>query len=549
MNYFSPERIIGSVNSVNASSCVVNLPEAANKNGRSLYGNNLKAGVVGEFVVIEMHQYALLGKIITTKVPESERLSVNVDLGQSVSANPLGIVQLLASFDSINDRFTPGLKEYPRIGAKVYAAHPDLIQKLSSVDISKKVFKLGEIPEANYIDMNVDVTNLVGRHCVILGTTGGGKSWTTATIVEGLAKNKVKTILLDPTGEYHTISSSVKNVYLGDYDSAPDSQQCFFPYTSLEERDLFAIFQPSSASQIPKLKEAIASLKLAKIDPTIATSGMVLKAGKDKTNFEASMITNGKAIVSGTSDFDISLLSKQIVEECVWPQDFKKPTFWGGRNDQMYGYNISLISRIDSCLNSNSLDCLFDTSQGNSFIDEVDKFLKGEDSILRVSAESISFENNAREITANAIGRYLLKLARQNCFKKNPVVVIVDEAHQFMDKSVGDEISKVKLDSFSLIAKEGRKYGLNIILTTQRSRDISEGVLSQIGTFIVHRLINESDIRVVEKASGEVDGKVINFLPTLSQGEAIVLGVDFNIPLTVKIHKPTNPPKSEGPKY
>lgn len=71
------------------------------------------------------------------------------------------------------------------------------------------------------------------------------------------------------------------------------------------------------------------------------------------------------------------------------------------------------------------------------------------------------------------------------------MLVFIDESHQFLNKSIGDDISKMNLTAFGDIAKEGRKYGLNLVMATQRPRDIPEDVLSQIGTLIVHRLTNE----------------------------------------------------------
>lgn len=96
-----------------------------------------------------------------------------------------------------------------------------------------------------------------------------------------------------------------------------------------------------------------------------------------------------------------------------------------------------------------------------------------------------------------------------------PLVVLLDEAHQFLDKSVGDEFSRTDLDALGLIAKEGRKYSLTCVLATQRPRDIPEDVLSQMGMFIVYRLINERDRNVVEKACGDLDSSAAKFLPTL----------------------------------
>jgi len=150
---------------------------------------------------------------------------------------------------------------------------------------------------------------------------------------------------------------------------------------------------------------------------------------------------------------------------------------------------------------------------------------------------------------ANAVGRYLLNLARAGKFQQLPLVVLLDEAHQFLDKSLGDEFSRTDLEAFGLIAKEGRKYGLTCVLATQRPRDIPEDVLSQMGMFIVHRLINERDRAVVEKACGNLDAGAAAFLPTLGQGEAIIVGVDSPMPLPVQIRAPRVAPKSHGANY
>ncbi len=70
-----------------------------------------------------------------------------------------------------------------------------------------------------------------------------------------------------------------------------------------------------------------------------------------------------------------------------------------------------------------------------------------------------------------------------------------------------------------------------------------------MGTLIVHRLINDRDREVVERASGEIDQSAAEFLPTLAPGQAVIIGVDFPIPLTVQILKPQSVPDSKGPDY
>ncbi|WP_252606501.1 ATP-binding protein [Alcaligenes faecalis] len=136
--------------------------------------------------------------------------------------------------------------------------------------------------------------------------------------------------------------------------------------------------------------------------------------------------------------------------------------------------------------------------------------------------DELSFEHHARELVVNALGRHLLELTRSGRFSQKPTVVVLDEAHQFLNKSVGDENNRINLDAFGLIAKGGRKYGLTTLLATQRPRDIPEDVLSQMGIFVVHRLINERDREIVEKACGSLNPSATAFLPTLGQGEAVV---------------------------
>ena len=164
----------------------------------------------------------------------------------------------------------------------------------------------------------------------------------------------------------------------------------------------------------------------------------------------------------------------------------------------------------------------------------ISKFIGEDKRLLCICLSGIQHEFNAKEIIANTIGRYLLEIARHGAFKDNPSVVVVDEAHNFLGRQIGSEDMFSRLDAFELIAKEGRKFGLNICLATQRPRDITEGVLSQMGTLVVHRLTNDRDREIVERACGEIDLSASSFLPNLQPGEAAIIGVDFPFPLAIQ---------------
>src|SRR5690606_22586996 len=128
---------------------------------------------------------------------------------------------------------------------------------------------------------------IIGRHCAIVGTTGGGKSWTLARLVEECAQFRAKIILFDASGEYHRLSRATRHVHIG-YDPNPHegSRAVSIPYYHLRESDLFAIFKPSGPSQGPKLREAMKSLKLARLEPSLAPDGTILKAHRSKVQYE-----------------------------------------------------------------------------------------------------------------------------------------------------------------------------------------------------------------------------------------------------------------------
>jgi len=425
---------------------------------------------------------------------------------------------------------------------------------------SQVLLRLGSIDVALENAVSILPEKLFGRHCAILGTTGGGKSWTTARIIEECLKHRTKIILLDATGEYRGFSGpSVDHFHLGSpINLATGSMPCSLPPTCFVESDFIALFEPAGKVQGPKMRAAMRSLRLAKLVPAVATNGIIRKIDQSKSAVIAAEQQTGVAdkLDDPRQEFDVSKLCSQIEQECVYPDGFapypapkgtKDTSKWGGDSGEV-SYCLSLMSRISAVLTSQSFSCVFDSLDPALTI-AINDFVANDMRLLRVCLSGVAYEFKAREIVANVVGRHLLNMARSGAFTDSPVVVIVDEAHNFLGRQIGGEDAMARLDAFELIAKEGRKYGLNICLASQRPRDITEGVLSQMGTLVVHRLTNERDREVVERACGEIDRSASSFLPNLKPGEAAIIGADFPIPLTIQIFPPEVQPKSDGPDY
>ena len=584
INPFRHEYFLGYINQVLPQFVKVHFPSSVLLNGFTHYGQEFNGGLVGSFVIIEGEKYGFLGRLTELSLPESERLSLNERAFQTNDFHPTGKIEILLSFDLYNPFVVKkGLTSYPNIGAKVFISSGELVQEYMSrfgVKEGKKsdAIKLGRLVSSPDTEVKVNLQSIFGRHCAVVGTTGGGKSYTLSKLVESLIESNNKSILIDPTGEYSS------------FDKDPNCKECnlgidhYFHYSNLSVSDLFVMFRPSGQVQQPILLEAITSLKLAVIleresanyNPTTVDKiityhfkgnkseslsididdGCIVKLGKKTLPFNRlRAIYSDELNDFNTTNFNIQKLSKQINNECV----FLNGDSWGSTVDtRNQGNASSLILRIHQCISDPEFRKVF----GFDNVDKVDIISKIKDFIeikekkklLRIAFDKVPFAFQIREIVANAIGSFLLQIARSGVFdsKKNkdnrPIVLLIDEAHQFVNKSVKDEyFESTRLDSFDLIAKECRKHGLFLCIATQMPRDIPQGTLSQMGTFIVHRLINHNDKEAISNACSSASKNTLEFLPILGEGEAILTGVDFPMPIIMKFDLPVNEPNSQTP--
>lgn len=567
MRPFDHNKFIGYVCDVTPQYVRLQIPSA--KLLRTFYfsGEIYSGGSVGSFVVIEGQEYGFLGRLFEINLPQGEKKEIT-DKGinnEETQFHPIAKIELLALFDIYNPQnIIKTISRYPAVGAKVFSCSDEQIGNYISTFGAKKddenipFAPLGKLTSNNAL-CHLSLNSMFGRHCAVLGTTGGGKSWTVSKLMELVSTyTNNKCILIDATGEYSSLSNA-ETIELG-------TGSYIFDYRNLSIDELYYLLHPSSKTQIPKLMEAIRSLKMARLDNESKLNayyeenkrGNIFKAKRAKREFGVFYYKNIVNIEDKSCNFDFTLLPTQITNECVWDTDKDKKEssdfYWGGRNETDVSNCISLISRVNNIMSTSEYNNIFAFRRDNLKDAKdvkygIQNFLKGHSSVLRLDFSRVSFDYQVREILVNAIGSYLLDEARKGEYKCNPIIVFIDEAHQFLNKSIADEYFSAKpLDAFEQISKEARKYGLFLCIATQMPRDIPLGTLSQMGTFIVHRLINEQDKKAVENAASAANRNSLSFLPILGEGEALLVGVDFPMPLTLKIDEPTIKPNSQTPK-
>lgn len=536
MNPFEHNFFLGYVNSVKPQSIGIHFPASNllkrfNHNGTAYAG-----GSVGQFIVIEGEEHGFLARIIQVFLPDSERreLSEKAIEQDSTNFHPSGEAEVLLTFSVFEPEKTQKtVSRYPKVGAKVYAC--------SDEQIARYVQEFGKKPGDNiYINLgnltvndatcNISLNSLIGRHCAVVGTTGGGKSWTVSKLVEGIRENtKNKVILIDATGEYAGLTT--KSAVVGD--------DVYFHHKHLTNSDLCFLFRENSPNTVSALVDAVTTLKLIQLGKI--TDGV--KIGKNIEEVQRIVRDNASALFE--CDYDFTKLSEQVTNEGVKENRgvYAEDTF-------KVGYCSHLMARINSLIyNPVFRDALgIGVTGKNDLFETVNEFLTGSDQVLRIGFEKLPYDFAIRELTMDFISKKLLQAARKGDFLSSPLVLVIDEAHQFMNKRVNtDDNSVFSLTSIDSIAKECRKYGLFLCLATQMPRDIPIGTLSQMGTFIVHRLINEQDKRSVENAASSANRSALSFLPVLGEGEAILVGVEFPMPLLLKIGIPSSPPRSNTP--
>lgn len=268
MKPFDHNKFIGYICEVTPQYVRMQIPSARLLHSFYFDGEIYFGGSVGSFVVIEGQEYGFLGRIFEQSLPQGERAEItdkNIN-EKDTMFHPIAKIELLALFDVYKPEvINKTVSRYPSVGAKVYSCSDEqmglYIAKfgIKKDDIDIPLAPLGKLTSNDSL-CNISLNSLFGRHCAVLGTTGGGKSWTIAKLLELISsKTSNKCVLIDATGEYNCISDNMESIELG-------TGEFIFDYKNLSIDELYYLLHPSSKTQVPKLMEAIRSLKMVAID-------------------------------------------------------------------------------------------------------------------------------------------------------------------------------------------------------------------------------------------------------------------------------------------
>lgn len=456
--------------------------------------------------------------------------------GYIIEAQPLGMI--------IDGKFERGGDSIAIPPKSVQPAKTEDISKIFEESIAEKdKFEFASLVANERIKVPVNGNKFFNKHIAIIGSTGSGKSHTVAKIIQKAIGGK--------NGEYeglnnsHVIIFDIHSEYRSAFPDANyiDVENMILPYWLLNSDELQELFIETEANdhnQRSLFKDAVVESKKNhyKGDATI----------KERIHFDSPYYFD--------IDDVLKLFELKNTEMVTTTSGSKTSTKQGSQ----FGKLTNFLSRMEVKLHDKRLEFLLgDKAKKITFEDTLKQFLgygTTQSNVTILDLSGIPFD--VLSISVSLISRILfeygyyykkvLEAESAACNNDIPLLLVYEEAHKYVPNS---DMAKYRAsrDSIERIAKEGRKYGVSLLLASQRPSEISDTIFAQCSNYVAMRLTNPNDQACVKKLLPDTLGDLINKLPSLKAGEGLLIGDAVVLPSVVKIDLCNPAPSSSDIPY
>lgn len=484
----------------------------------------------------------------------------------------------------IRKKFEYGIERYPMLGDEVYLVSKEELNKVlgNDLEIKENNFIIGELSNKKGYYPRINIDNFFTTHISVLGNTGSGKSTTIKTIIRKLSekigehfkKESINFYIFDIHNEYINISSELSN--------KTSLDEISIPLELLKIEDWLNLVLPSTAVQLPILINTLKLGNLLENSQNKLTDWIkVYCAKKLYGSQQTDAVTKRTKIISFLSEIDDENIKKSLNNYNSQFGNFSREeekyflnsldNYIGINNaeeflyenlreaevsikdimtlkvaldtilsieeakggNQIRNYCSPLITRIDNLINQYS-KTLF--SDDKNKLNKFNLLLEHKNKAFEIINCS-GYDNHDLLFITSFILNNIYEKEKNNRKKgeKNLIHFIFDEAHTYISENI-NATSFNPIAIFEKIAKEGRKFGLFMILSSQRPSELSKTVLSQCNNFILHRIRNNIDLEQMRKSIPYILDSQLLRLSYLKTGHALVVGEGFNIQLELKIH-------------
>lgn len=486
--------------------------------------------------------------------------------GESETTQPTFILdaQPIGFLDE-NGKFRRGGQQIAIPPNQVEIADITILRNIYASTDSNKEFIFSTLAQNTSIEIAVDGDKFFSKHIAVVGSTGSGKSGTVAKILqEGISRseeqnsksilNNSHIILFDLHGEYSPAFPNAKKL---------DVDNLILPYWLMNSEELEEMFIESSESnshnQISQFKNAVtlnkkrhnSQLNKVNYDTPIYFSISEVYRYISNHNIATKDAKTGELKIKTKIDDlkeEYHLFEKIEFEDKVSGKINAGP--YAGEFDRF-------VPRLETKLNDDRLSFLLNRKNhdGDEYkTEDLSEILKqflgftdsNETNITIIDLSGIPFE--VLSLVVSLISRLVFDFCfHYKSMKKDnneiPFLLVLEEAHNYIPQNQGAKYHSVK-KSIERIAKEGRKYGLSLMIVSQRPSEISETIFSQCNNFVAMRLTNPTDQQYVKRLMPDSVSAITDTLPILEKQEALIIGDSIPIPTIVKIKELIDKPAS-----
>jgi hypothetical protein len=548
---------IGRVRHVLGSSVTVELDRELAGVAPIYRGRLHHVGQIGSLVRIPQGGIDLIASVSLIGIAE---LAGPVDPAETIQAvgDRWLRVELIGEIDTATERFQRGVGNYPGLDDPVHFTTPEQLRAVYPAPGDAHL-RLGRLAAAEDVPVCLDANRLVVRHGAIVGSTGSGKTSATAALLQGFIRGgwrAANIVVIDPHGEYSDAleaSASVRSV-LGEDESA-----LRVPYWALGADEILRAFAGSTGGKttIDRFRELVAQARRRfasdatwlELDPIAVTEDTPIPF--DLRSVWLDLETENRQTLITPGDPSTECLETPGDARRLRPPVFT-PYGPGGAPPQKgpyHGVHGTIPELLRLGLSNPRLAFLQEPSGDpdgeDPLLDVVGEWI-GQDkpvSVLDFSGVPDGAADLAIGVVLNLLFEVAIRSETDGIGRPSPVLVVLEEAHRYL----GEGASSLTRHSANKIAREGRKYGVGLLLVTQRPSELPDTALAQCGTLIALRLSNQSDQGTIRAALPDTVSGLAAVLPSLRTGEAIVSGEAVVVPARVLVDLPEPMPRAEDP--
>ena len=544
---------IGYVCAVSGSKVTVQLSASVASGLPLIEGRTYRIGQVGTYVRIPQGYQDLYGVVSEVEVRD-DPIHTNPNTSSTGRLMHISLVG-----EALAGEFERGISQFPNLGDRVHLAVEKHIKRIFSTANSGQIV-IGTLSSAEGIKARIGLNELVTRHSAILGSTGSGKSTTVASLLRSITTKceygstypSARILLLDVHGEYSSALNDVASVYA--IEPQNNEKTLYVPYWAIDTIDILTFLtdgveghhETAFTDKIVDLKFAVAddypSLDRRSITVDTPLPYSLKKLWYDLIDFELTTFEGENRDSPAQTD-------SGNPDELIAPK--YKPHGLGSRGPFLNPKAPGILRQLAS-IRSKLLDHRYDfllhpgpwePDLNGKIAKDMDELLEGwlggPESITILDLSSVPSSVQVRLIGS------ILKIVFDALFWSReksgggidrPLLVVMEEAHRYLSK---DETG-IARTVINRIAKEGRKYGVGAMVVSQRPSEVDETVLSQCGTFIAMRLSNPIDRQRVHGSLPDGLVSLMDVLPILRNGEALIVGEASKLPMRCRISLPSD---------